>query len=59
MEPKHATLTLYGSRHQLKDLGTPAGVAVNGRPVRSHILASGDRIQIGDTVLEYGQKIKA
>ena len=41
------------------DLGTPAGTSVNGRPIASHVLASGDRIQIGDTILEYGQKIKA
>lgn len=59
VEPRHATLSVYGGRHQLKDLGTPAGVAVNGRKVKSHVLASGDRIQIGETVLEYGQKIKA
>jgi hypothetical protein len=59
VEPRHATLSVYGGRHQLKDLGTPAGVSVNGRKVTSHVLASGDRIQIGETVLEYGQKVKA
>lgn len=59
VEPRHATLTLYGNRHRLNDLETPAGVVVNGKPVKSHVLASGDHIQIGDTVLEYGQKIKA
>jgi hypothetical protein len=59
VEPRHATISLYGNRHQVKDLGTPAGTAVNGRPVRSHVHAAGDRIQIGDTVLEYGQRLRA
>ena len=59
VEPRHATLTLLGNRHVVKDLGTPAGITVNGRPVKSHVLVAGDRIGIGDTILEYGQKLKA
>jgi len=58
VEPRHATIAVYGNRHRLKDLDTPAGVTVNGRPAKSHVLAAGDRIQIGDTVLEYGQRMR-
>ena len=59
VEPRHATIVGYGNRHQLKDLGGQAGVRVNGRDVTSHVLAPGDRIQIGETVLEYGQRIRS
>lgn len=59
VEPKHAHIVSHGNRHQVKDLGTPAGIAVNGRKVKAHVLSSGDQIRIGDTVLEYGQKIRA
>jgi hypothetical protein len=58
VEPRHATITLYGNRHKIKDAGTPAGLSVNGRPVKEHVLSPGDRIQIGDAMFEYGRKTK-
>jgi class 3 adenylate cyclase len=36
---------------EVKDLGARAGIFVNGAQVEQRVLAAGDRIQVGDTVL--------
>lgn len=36
---------------EVKDLGARAGILVNGEPVERRVLAAGDRIQVGDTIL--------
>jgi diguanylate cyclase (GGDEF)-like protein len=39
--------------HRLSDLGSTNRVFVNGQPVERHVLASGDKIQLGDAVLKF------
>lgn len=51
----HAQLRAREGRFVLFDLGSTAGTAVNGRPVRQHILRPGDVITIGATRLVYGE----
>jgi pSer/pThr/pTyr-binding forkhead associated (FHA) protein len=36
---------------EAQDLGARAGILVNGEPVAQRVLAAGDRIQVGDTIL--------
>ncbi len=50
---KHATIVRSGGALTLEDLGTPNGVFVNGRLVKRHVLAKGDRIRIGPYVLTF------
>ncbi|MCU0670528.1 MAG: FHA domain-containing protein [Myxococcota bacterium] len=40
-------------RYEIEDLESTNGVKVNGRRVRSAVLASGDAIQIGHTLFEF------
>jgi hypothetical protein len=56
IEPKHAVIYNRGGRFEIEDQGTPDGVYVNGIPVGSQILQSGDQIVIGKTVLEFALK---
>jgi hypothetical protein len=53
VEPRHAEIRAAGARHEVVDLGSRAGTRVNGQMVRRQILHSGDRLTIGQTVLEY------
>jgi hypothetical protein len=51
---RHATITLDdGGEYVLTDLGSTNGTIVNDEPVGEHILSDGDRITIGNTVLEF------
>ena len=50
---RHAELHLRGNRVRLLDAGSTNGTTVNGTSVREHELRSGDRIQVGNTVLVY------
>src|SRR5438067_10401942 len=43
----HARISWSDGRFVLEDLGSRNGTQVNGVPVRQHVLAVGDRIQIG------------
>jgi MFS family permease len=56
IEPKHAAIHAYGNRHELEDLDSPAGTFVNGRRVTRQPLKNGDRIYIGETVLDFSEK---
>jgi len=53
---RHARIVrTEGGRHVLEDLGSTNGVFVNGRKVERAELASGDRVQVGPTlVLRFG-----
>jgi hypothetical protein len=53
VEPRHAHIRIAGARHEVVDLGGRSGTWVNGQRVRRQILHSGDRLTIGETVLEY------
>jgi hypothetical protein len=51
---RHATITLdEGGEYVLTDLGSTNGTIVNDEPVGEHVLSDGDRITIGNTVLEF------
>jgi Protein of unknown function (DUF3662)/FHA domain len=51
---RHATITREdGSEYVLTDLGSTNGTLVNDEPVGEHVLSDGDRITIGNTVLEF------
>jgi hypothetical protein len=53
IEPRHALIHNRGGRFEIEDCETPDGTYVNGIPVRTHLLQSGDQIVLGKTVLEF------
>ena len=50
---KHAEVRREGDEWVVVDLDSTNGTVVNGRPVRRHRLTPGDRIEVGETSLEY------
>jgi nucleotide-binding universal stress UspA family protein len=50
---KHAEIRREGDEWVVIDLGSTNGTIVNGKPVRRHRLAEGDRIEVGETTIEY------
>ena len=52
---KHAQIFGEGGRFTLVDNGSANGVRVNGNSVKSHPLQPGDRIQIGESVITFGE----
>ncbi|HOX06446.1 MAG TPA: FHA domain-containing protein [Planctomycetota bacterium] len=56
IEPKHAAIHTYGTRYEIEDLDSPAGTFVNGRKVTRQPLKNGDRIYLGETVLDFSEK---
>jgi hypothetical protein len=51
---RHATITREDAgEYVLTDLGSTNGTIVNDEPVGEHVLTDGDRITIGNTVLEF------
>jgi len=50
---RHAELRREGDDWVVLDLGSTNGTIVNGKRVNRHRLAKGDRITVGDTVLEF------
>jgi FHA domain-containing protein len=50
---KHAEVRREGDEWVIIDLGSTNGTVVNGQAVRRHRLAQGDRIEVGETVIEY------
>lgn len=51
---RHATIAREESgEYVLTDLGSTNGTLVNDEPVGEHVLSDGDRITIGNTVLEF------
>jgi hypothetical protein len=53
IEPRHALIHNRGGRFEIEDLDTPDGTYVNGLPVHRQMLAPGDQIVLGKTVLEF------
>ena len=53
IEPKHAVIYNRGGRFEIEDQNTPDGLYVNGIPVTTQVLKSGDQIVLGKTVLEF------
>lgn len=48
---RHAELVESADGYRLRDLGSANGTFVNGRSVQDVLLRSGDRVQVGQTVL--------
>lgn len=51
---QHAEIRSVGGEFSIHDLGSSNGTFVNGRRISESRLASGDRIQLGQTVLVFG-----
>jgi pSer/pThr/pTyr-binding forkhead associated (FHA) protein len=56
---QHATIERVGSRHVLRDGGSPTGTLVNGQRVAEAVLRDGDRIQIGGLTILFHEKATA
>jgi len=52
----HASFNLVGEGWLLKDNSSKNGTLVNGEPIRSALLKTGDRILIGQTLLVYEER---
>ena len=50
---RHAEIRPSGNGYCVTDLGSMNGTQVNGAPMREHVLADGDQISIGKTVLTF------
>jgi hypothetical protein len=50
---KHAEVRREGDEWVVVDLNSTNGTVVNGRAVRRHRLAEGDRIEVGETTIEF------
>jgi hypothetical protein len=50
---KHAEVRREGDEWVVVDLSSTNGTVVNGQPVHRHRLASGDRIEVGETTIEF------
>lgn len=50
---RHAEIRRNGDEYVIVDLGSTNGTLVNERPIAEHTLEEGDRITIGQTVLEF------
>jgi hypothetical protein len=59
VEKVHAKITRQGDRYLLSDAGTPGGTLLNGTRVGEPApLRDGDRIQMGNCVLTFGERRK-
>jgi pSer/pThr/pTyr-binding forkhead associated (FHA) protein len=50
---QHAAFERAGAGHRVCDLGSTNGVRVNGAPVKVADLKHGDRVELGEHVLQY------
>ena len=59
VERQHALICLEGGRYFVEDLQTPSGTFVNGRRILDRTaLRAGDEIQVGRSVLRFGERAK-
>jgi hypothetical protein len=56
IEPRHALITNRGGRFEIEDCNTPDGTYVNGIHITRTVIADGDQIVLGKTVLELSMK---
>lgn len=49
---QHALIERYRDRILVKDLGSSNGTRVDGRSIEIEVLSAGNRIQVGDSILE-------
>lgn len=52
---KHCMIKFEEGTFRLIDLGSANGTFVNGRRVREHVLATDDKIRIGQTILVFSE----
>jgi signal transduction histidine kinase len=50
---EHAEIGRRGANFVIRDLGSSNGTFVNGQQIKEHVLASGDQVQLGRTLLLY------
>ena len=50
---RHTLVLVDGERYRLRDLGSGNGTLVNGQRVDSVLLADGDQVEIGNTLLRF------
>ena len=50
---KHSEVRREGDEWVVVDLSSTNGTIVNGQPVRRHRLSTGDRIEVGETTIEF------
>jgi len=53
MSRSHAALEVTQDGFRIRDLGSTNGVKVNGAPIEAAALKHGDRIELGEHVLQY------
>jgi pSer/pThr/pTyr-binding forkhead associated (FHA) protein len=53
MSRQHAAFECTAEGHRVRDLGSTNGVRVNGAPVQVADLKHGDRVELGEHVLQY------
>ena len=56
IEPTHAIIYNRGGRFEIVDQNTPDGTYINGIPIKSQLLQTGDQVILGKTVLEFSVK---
>jgi hypothetical protein len=56
IEPKHAIVTNRGGRFEIEDAKTRDGTYVNGIAITRAVLADGDQIVLGKTVLQFSMR---
>lgn len=49
----HAQVAPHEGRYHIKDLDSSNGTLVNGSPISEHVLRHGDRIQVGEVIVEF------
>ena len=49
----HAEIRLVNDKYVLSDLHSSNGTFVNSQPISEHVLANGDRVQVGKTLLVF------
>ena len=54
---RHLEVRRRGRDLVLTDLGSTNGTRVNGRPVQAHVLADGDRIELGESSLVFRRDV--
>jgi hypothetical protein len=50
---QHASIRATDAGYLMTDLGSTNGTLVNDQPIQEHLLEDGDRVTIGETVLEF------
>ncbi|MGE0434112.1 MAG: FHA domain-containing protein, partial [Planctomycetota bacterium] len=54
---QHFQIEKSGNGYQLVDLDSANGTRLNGKPVKKHALKLGDKIEVGSTVIWFGEPV--